>query len=83
MGSIYATESFGDMERDSGDLGQCVAECASRGGDTKDKIIASGHESGQEELSDSESEGAAAVPRTSPRGAKESRKRKHTNPTQI
>ena len=65
------------MERDSRDLGQCVAECASRGVDTKDKIIASGHESGQEEQSDSESEGAAAVPRTSPRGAKESRKRNH------
>ena len=56
------------MEPDSRDLGQCVAECASRGGDTKDKIIGSGHESGQEEQSDSESERATAVPRTSPRG---------------
>ena len=79
MESNYATESFGDMERDSRDLGQCVAECASRGGDTKDKIIASGHVSGQEEQSDSESEGATLFPRTSPRGAKESRRRKNTN----
>ena len=36
MKNNYTTESFGDMERDSRDLGQCVAECASRGGDTKD-----------------------------------------------
>ena len=67
------------MERDSRDLGQSIAECASRGGDTKDKKIASGHESRQEEQSGSESEGATAVPRTSPRGTMESRRRKNTN----
>jgi hypothetical protein len=69
------------MERGSRDLILSGAESASGESDTKDKDIASGHESAikqQEEQSDSYT---TSVPRTSPRGAKDSgRRRKNSNP---